>query len=143
MSRRPAILACALALAACSGSNASRSGASEVEPAPLAGTAWKLVAWSGHEVPQPPRGQVPTIRFEADRVSGTLPCNGFSAGATVAGTTLTLGPMMSTKRACEALDDESALSQALAAPLTIERGADKLTLVTPDGVRLEFAPDAP
>jgi heat shock protein HslJ len=136
----------ALALTACTSStpsdSAARSDAAAAPPA-LEGTAWKLVEWPGHDVPQPPRGDVPAIRFEGGRVAGTLPCNGFSAGATLAGSTLTLGPMMSTKRACEALAEESALSLAMSQPLTVEMsGTDGLVLRTPDGVVLRFVPDS-
>ncbi len=135
-----------LLLSACGGAAPTQSAAAGdiASPASLDGSAWILVDWPGHSIPQPPDGDVPTLRFEADRISGHLPCNGFSASATRTAATLTLGPMLSTKRACPALDAESAFSAALSQVATYERiGSDKLILRTADGQTLGFAAHTP
>jgi len=82
-----------LALAACT------TGANVAQ---LQDRGWTLVSITG--VPTLPAGvKTPTIRFGSDgRLSGDTGCNRASATYTIEGDRLTIGPMITTKRACVA-----------------------------------------
>lgn len=81
------MLIAALALVACA------SGASSGE---LLDREWKLVS------PATPSGvATPTLRFESDgRVSGNTGCNMTSGSYTTTGDELSIGPLVTTRRAC-------------------------------------------
>ena len=62
---------------------------------------------------QPAPAQSATILFSDGSVQGQAPCNSYSATYTVSGSQLTLGPVLSTKMACDDLTIESAYLAAL------------------------------
>jgi heat shock protein HslJ len=106
--RSSSLLAAAAALvllvAACSSSGASPSSsaspASAGSPAPvgLAGTSWTLADLDGTT----PAGAAPTLEFREDGTAGGMSgCNSYNGSYTVDGNTITFGPLISTKMACE------------------------------------------
>jgi heat shock protein HslJ len=69
-------------------------------PAPpgLAGTSWRLEALAGTMAVQ---GVDATLDFaDGDRVSGNASCNRFTGTVKVSGSTITFGPLASTRMAC-------------------------------------------
>jgi heat shock protein HslJ len=86
---RFASIAFAAALANCATAEA---------PAPaLEGSRWQVVAIDGQATP---RTDVYQIEFMDGRASGRFGCNRFSGEYTAAGSTLSLGPTMSTRMGC-------------------------------------------
>lgn len=69
-----ALLTIALAIAACGGDTAPSGSPPPGTGSPLAGTSWIVVSVNGRS---PVPGAVPTVRFDADRVSGSGGCNQF------------------------------------------------------------------
>ncbi|MFD5873822.1 META domain-containing protein [Streptomyces sp. NPDC060322] len=73
-------------------------------PAPLTGTAWKVTGLvSGSTVASLPAGTEDKahLTFGKDgSVEGSLGCNSFHGRATVSGSTLTFGPLASTRKMC-------------------------------------------
>jgi heat shock protein HslJ len=73
-------------------------------PAPLAGTAWKVTGLvSGSAATSLPAGAEGKahLTFGKDgTVEGNLGCNSFHGKATVSGSTLTFGPLASTRKMC-------------------------------------------
>lgn len=63
----------------------------------LEGTSWVLAELAGRS---PGTGEPPTAQFEAGRVRGTDGCNRYSAPFTAAGSTIAIGPGMTTQMAC-------------------------------------------
>lgn len=67
---------------------------------PLAGTSWVLTELNGK--PPVPGGVIPTLNFSADgtSVSGNGGCNTFSGAYTATDTSIDIGPLIATRRAC-------------------------------------------
>lgn len=68
-----------------------------------------------------------TLVFDATTVSGNAGCNGFSGGWTLDGSTLAIGPLMSTKMACEPAEvmaREAAVMAALEASVGLRSTRD-------------------
>ncbi|MFG2876315.1 META domain-containing protein [Streptomyces sp. NPDC048337] len=108
--------------------------------APLTATEWTVDSLiSGATVSSVPAEAAGKARFTlaADgTASGVLGCNRFSAKATVEGSTLTFGPVTSTRMACEgpAGEVERALTDLFGSgPLTWKIKDRALTLTAPDG----------
>ena len=85
------------------------------------------------------------VTFDATAVSGTAGCNGFHGSWTLTGATLAIGPLMSTKMACEpaeVMTREAAVMADLEASTAIRSGTDgNIDLLDPTGtVRLSLAP---
>jgi heat shock protein HslJ len=107
--RCPLLLAAAAALAllivgcSSSGASPSASGAAVVAslaPIELAGTTWTLVDLDGTTLAS--SGARLTLEFHADgNVSGTAGCNTYGGTYTVDAASITFGPLLSTKMACE------------------------------------------
>ena len=74
-----------------SGESSRRSGKTA---APLVGTNWILTA--GESLDVPATGASVTARFATDTVSGEAPCNAYSAGYEVDGTTMRIDPRIRT-----------------------------------------------
>ncbi|MFE1555713.1 META domain-containing protein [Streptomyces sp. NPDC058734] len=105
-----------------------------VPDAPLTATAWTVRSVAGTTAPADREARF-TLTPEG-QASGTLGCNRFSAQATVDGTTVTFGPVTSTRMACEgtAGEVERALTTLFGAgPLTWKVQGGTLTLTAPDG----------
>ncbi|MEU9299193.1 META domain-containing protein [Streptomyces sp. NPDC048269] len=108
--------------------------------APLTATLWTVDSLiSGATVSSVPAEAAGKARFTlaADgTTSGVLGCNRFSAKATVEASTLTFGPVTSTRMACEgpAGEVERALTELFGSgPLTWKIQGQVLTLTAPDG----------
>ena len=112
-------------LAACGGSSGPKGGTFE-------GINWDVAAYadaSGKMIDAPVT--VPMdARFESGTVAGKSGCNTYSGSYTASGSSLKVGPLMSTKMACDqiAMDAEAAYLAAMdkAAAYTAEGG--KLTI---------------
>lgn len=133
-------LLAALALAGCQGGSPDAAltpdGPGSQRPAadaPLTVTTWLVGSVAGVTAPE---GRARFTLAPDGGASGNLGCNRFSAPATVDGATLTLGPLTSTRMACEgpAGDVERALTSLFGSgPLTWRVRAGILTLTAPDG----------
>ncbi|WP_327329542.1 MULTISPECIES: META domain-containing protein [unclassified Streptomyces] len=84
-------------------------------PAPLTGTAWKVTGLvSGSVASSLPAGTEDKAHLtfgEDGSVEGNLGCNSFHGRATVSGSTLTFGPLASTRKMCP--EPEMKLERAL------------------------------
>lgn len=81
------------------------AGATPAEPASaLAGTTWSLINIAAGQNVQPALGGVQvTIQFSADgRVSGFAGCNNYTGAYSLSGETISVGPLASTRKACQA-----------------------------------------
>jgi heat shock protein HslJ len=77
-------------------------------------------------------------------VAGSGGCNTFNGPYTVDGSTIAIGPLMSTKMACPTLDQETAFFAALAASTTFAISGDTLELRDDEGaLQVSFAAAAP
>jgi heat shock protein HslJ len=84
----------AVALTACAGLGTS----SATPTGGLEGTSWTLVEIDGRE---PAGDTVPTIAFdEAGNVSGSAGCNTFMGTPTIEGSSISMGPLGTTRMAC-------------------------------------------
>ena len=81
---------------------------------PLNGT-WKLISASGNILKNIPESQTPQLSFEtgANAVTGFTGCNRMSGQFTVDKDQLTLGPIITTKKACENMEIEMAVGKFL------------------------------
>lgn len=83
-----------------------------------------------------------TIRFaEAGRVSGTGPCNSFTAPQIVPYPWIEIGPIAATRRACPALEAERRYFAALREMTLAEVAEGTLILSTPEGREMVFQAD--
>ncbi|MGW8669108.1 META domain-containing protein [Streptomyces niveus] len=112
------------------------------KPAPLVGTGWAVTSLvsdgTARSLPKDKKGESPkaTLTFAEDgTVSGNLGCNGFSASAKVAGSTITFGPLKSTRRLCPepGMSVERELTKVLKGQVTYEVHHRELTVKTADG----------
>jgi heat shock protein HslJ len=135
MKRLPAVLLLGLALTACSGVGSP----SATQPAGLEGTSWTLVEIDGRV---PPAEAVPTLAFDdALNVSGSAGCNTFTGTARIAGSSIMLGPLATTRVACSGAAGVTERA-FLAAMDGVKAFAidDQGRLVLEDGVVLIFEP---
>jgi putative lipoprotein len=113
-----------LVVAACdstgSGSNATPEPTSAAD---LAGTSWTLVSVGGAAVVE---GSAAHLAFGVDgKASGSTGCNNFNGSYTVDGAALTVGPLATTRMACQDLMvQEAAVLEALAGVSGWEIDAD-------------------
>ncbi|MFJ9343515.1 META domain-containing protein [Streptomyces sp. NPDC101733] len=129
-----------LALTACQGATPQAAltpdgpGSPQATPdAPLVATTWVVDSATGAGAPE---GRARFALTPEGQASGNLGCNRFSAPATVEGATLTVGPLTTTRMACEG--SAGAVEQALtglfgSGPLTWKIQDHTLTLTAPDG----------
>jgi heat shock protein HslJ len=110
---------------------------------PLEGTTWTATTLiDGDTATSLPDGAEVTLTFADGKVSGSFGCNRGSGTATIAGSTVTFGPLMTTKMACDeargsteahvlsVLDGEVELAIE-ASSLTLMHGDVGLGLVAP------------
>lgn len=113
-----------------------------VTPKPLVGTTWSLTGVVENEaVTSTVADTKVTLTFTDDALSGTA-CNTFRGSVTVDGSTLKVGPIASTRKACVNADEGKQESTVLgiledATGYSIE--GDVLTLTAPDKKGLVFA----
>ncbi|HEY8178070.1 MAG TPA: META domain-containing protein [Candidatus Limnocylindria bacterium] len=135
MKRVMAFLVLGVALTACAGTGTASSHAT----ASLNGTSWTLVEIDGRE---PAGDAVPTLAFdEAGNVSGSAGCNTFMGTPTIEGSSISMGPLGTTRVACSGA---AGLTETafLAAMNEVESFAidSQGRLVMEDGVVLVFEP---
>ncbi|MGB2358380.1 MAG: META domain-containing protein [Paracoccaceae bacterium] len=112
-------------------------GCQSKDPAPYeaaTGPVWIMQTLDGK-----PFSAETTLRFSQDgRVSGKAPCNRYFGAVKFAGTDVTIGPLGSTRMACEALDEETRYLLALAAMTELKLSRDQLILRDASGRDLTF-----
>ncbi|MEV7105932.1 META domain-containing protein [Streptomyces atroolivaceus] len=117
-------------------------------PAPLAGTAWKVTGLvSGSVAASLPAGteNKAHLTFGKDgSVEGNLGCNSFHGKATVSGSTLTFGPLASTRKMCPGpeMDLERALRGVLEGRTTYEIEHRSLSIEAESGKGLHASAPA-
>ena len=99
----------------------------------LPGSAWKVITFAG----QTPLADHP-ITFEFDNegnIAGDGSCNRFGGACQIEGDKIEVGPLRSTRRACEpeVMQQEHKFLALLAAATTWSLDGDNLVLTTPDG----------
>lgn len=86
------------------------------------------------------------LAFRADRIVGRAGCNGFSAPYSRSGDTLIIGPVASTRMACEApsIEHERRTLRIFEGPLRLRQDSGELVLTGPGGtLRLRRSFHAP
>ncbi|MFD3607731.1 META domain-containing protein [Streptomyces atroolivaceus] len=117
-------------------------------PAPLAGTAWKVTGLvTGSVAASLPAGteNKAHLTFGKDgSVEGNLGCNSFHGKATVSGSTLTFGPLASTRKMCPGpeMDLERALQGVLEGRTTYEIEHRSLSIEAESGKGLHASAPA-
>ncbi len=104
-----ALAALVATLAACGGGaataspSASAAASASAGPLALVGTTWFLTDYVSPDgaVFTVPAAVTPTLTFEGGNISGNAGCNTFNETYTVTGDAIEIGPVMSTKMACE------------------------------------------
>jgi heat shock protein HslJ len=104
---------------------------------PLEGS-WDVTGYNNGKqaVVSPVTGSTLTAIFTADQVSGSAGCNTYSGSYTLDGTTLKIGPLASTMKACadQAVNDqEQQFLAALQASTTYSQSGNSLTLKAAGG----------
>ncbi|HYO44383.1 MAG TPA: META domain-containing protein [Candidatus Limnocylindrales bacterium] len=99
---------------------------------PLEGE-WNVTGFNtGTEaVTSPAAGTTLTATFTADgKIGGNAGCNSFTGAYTLDGTSLTVGPLATTMKACEqpVMDQEAQFLAALQTPTTVETSGTTVTL---------------
>ncbi|MGZ9931859.1 META domain-containing protein [Streptomyces sp. NC-S4] len=129
-----------LTLKTADGSTIAMTSAPAVTDAPLTTTEWTveslLSSGTAASLPTEAAGKARFTIAPDFTVSGILGCNRFSAKATVEGSTITFGPLTSTKMACEGAvgEVERTLTELFGSgPLTAKTEGRTLTLTAPDG----------
>ncbi len=96
---------------------------------------WRLVSLNGADFTASA-----TLTFLPDgTLQGDGPCNSFGGQLTALPPAWALGPVRSTRIACDALEAEAAFFSALSAMTTADQATDSLTLTAPDGTAMVFA----
>ncbi len=107
----------------------------------LAGTQWQLTELNG-SAPLASAEPITLSFTSADQAGGNTGCNSYRGSYRVAGSSLTFGPLASTRRACVdpgLMTQEAAFLQALGAVTTYELSTGQLVLKDGSGtVTLRF-----
>jgi heat shock protein HslJ len=105
----------------------------------LAGPTWRVTGYNngmGGVVSILSGTQLSMVFGDDGRVSGNTGCNMFDGTYTLSGSSLSFGPLVTTRRACaseEANQQEQRFLAALEATTTYELAGDRLTLRNGDG----------
>ncbi|XXK31552.1 META domain-containing protein [Rhodobacteraceae bacterium nBUS_24] len=82
---------------------------------------------------------VATLQLSQDgKVAGKAPCNRYFGAVKFSGSDIAIGPLASTRMACEALDDETRYLLALADMTQVKLSRGQLILRGPSGRELTF-----
>ncbi len=137
-----ALVLAAGALAACGGSDdgptPGKSGGADDPGEALGERTWILDGTGS--TPAITAGGSVTLAYGSGRVSGTAPCNTYNAEFTVDGDRVEVGPIATTRMACEPATNEAETDylKALERVDTVAADGDRLTLTGSDGVELIF-----
>lgn len=103
------------------------------QTATLPGSAWQVKTFAG----QTPLADHPiTIEFDTEsNIAGDASCNRFGGACKIEGDKIEVGPLRSTRRACEPdiMQQEQKFLALLAAATTWAMDGDELVLTAPDG----------
>jgi heat shock protein HslJ len=102
---------------------------------PLAGS-WIVTGYNtGDSVDSPIADTELTATFENGAVSGSSGCNTYNGTYTLTGTTLAIGPLASTQKACDQpiMDQETAFLAALQGATGVRTDGANVTLTSADG----------
>lgn len=107
---------------------------------PIQDFDWQLLAIDGTLVDA---SVTASLRIDADgQITGSAPCNSYGAQNMGLLPTFKLGPIRTTRMACDSLADEQTFFDALAVMETLEPDGDRnLVLTGPNGRSMEFVPD--
>lgn len=113
---------------------------------PLEGTRWQVdTLVDGQVASSMPAGGTASVVFHGGEVAVSTGCNTGSAPYTVSGTTLTVGPLSITRKACppDLMPLERAVLAVLDGTITFEIDSDRLRLEHPSGKGLQLAGEGP
>jgi len=117
-------------VAACGSSSGGKGGTIE-------GVAWDVAAYADASgvMTDAPVTVPMDARFDAGKVAGTSGCNQYNGPYTLSGSSLTVGPLASTKMLCDQIanDAEAAYLPALQKAATYTAEGGKLTIFDKDG----------
>jgi heat shock protein HslJ len=133
----------ALAVGACANAPESSEPVRETPPPPAHAESLVGTRWVGVVAGNPDPRTLPRLEFvSAERVTGYTGCNLLNGAWRVEGSTIRVGPVVSTKRAC--VGPENEIERRLSAALsgTVTREGDRLVFTAPGGERFEFTPAA-
>lgn len=102
-------------------------------PAKLPGSSWQVITFAGQT---PLSGHTITFEFDTEgNIAGDASCNRFGGTCTIEGNTMKIGPLRSTRRACEPeiMQQEQKFLALLSAATTWSIDGDDLVLTAPDG----------
>ncbi|MBI4675733.1 MAG: META domain-containing protein [Chloroflexi bacterium] len=107
-------------------------------PAPfqLANTRWTLTSMTWNGAPLPLAAQVPTLEFQADKLSGNAGCNSYGGNYKTLGEIIQVEQLQMTLMACadaNIMAQESAYLQALSSAKLYEAREDTLKITYGDG----------
>ena len=97
------VAACSTGAASPAPSAAASEAVSPAGPLSLDGTSWRLSDYVSPDgsVFTVPAAVTPLLAFQDGQLTGNAGCNTFNASYTVTGDAIEIGPVMSTKMACE------------------------------------------
>lgn len=99
----------------------------------LPGSAWQATTFAGQS---PLADHAITFEFDTEgNIAGHASCNRFRGSCQIEGDKIKVGPLRSTRRACEpdVMEQEHKFLALLGAAATWSLDGDKLVLTTPDG----------
>lgn len=104
---------------------------------------WKLESIADGNVKALFADNIPTITFDLaeSRFGGNAGCNRYNATYNIAGTTISVGPVMSTRMACPNMEGESKFTQIITGESTLEATLNKITFSKDGKVILTFVKD--
>lgn len=105
---------------------------------------WKLESIADGDVKALFADQIPTIKFDLaeSRFGGNAGCNRYNATYKIEGTTITVGPVISTRMACRNMEGESKFTQIITGESTLEATLNKISFSKEGKVILTFVKDA-
>ena len=110
-------------------------------PGAIEGRTWSLVSYAGQPILE---GTEITAQFAGGRVSGVAGCNQYSGSYQLTGGGLSLGPLITTKKACAdpegIMDQELTFVQFLQDAQTFRLTDEQLQIFTSDSEALTFIP---
>lgn len=104
---------------------------------------WKLESIADGDVKALFTDKEPTISFDLaeSRLGGNAGCNRYNATYKIEGTTITVGPVMSTRMACPNMEGESKFTQIITGASTLEASMNKITFSKEGKAVLTFVKD--
>lgn len=104
---------------------------------------WKLESIADGDAKALFTDREPTISFDLaeSRLGGNAGCNRYNATYKIEGTTITVGPVMSTRMACPNMEGESKFTQIITGASTLEASMNKITFSKDGKAVLTFVKD--